>query len=390
MMSPTLRVAHVTPTFPPHGGGTGNVCFYQARELARLGHDVTVLTGQPHHNGSHTALDGVKVRYLPSALRLGNAPLTPHLAGMRGFDLLHLHLPFIFGAELTWLASLRSGCPYLVTYHMDLNASDFRWPLFETYRRTVLPLLLHNAALIMPTTMDYALQSDLKSLLPDQRHRLLEVPNGVDTDLFRPGLDAACLRERYGLAESDRVILFVGCLDRAHYFKGVSILLRALTRLPANNIKALIVGDGDLKESYMRQAGRLGLGNRVQFCGHVRQDELPAHYAVADCLVLPSTGPGEAFGLVLLEAMACSKPVIASALPGVRAVVSDGGDGLLVQPGSADDLAIKIRLLLDDRELCQRLGAQGRRKVVAHYAWPVIGRRLAAAYEYALNGARSR
>src|SRR5581483_12156107 len=107
-----LRVAHVVAAFPPHWAGTGTVAFHNAVEIARRGHRVTVLT-------SPTALDGyrdppeITVRRLPTALRFGNAPLTPGLlAAVAQFDVVHLHWPYIFGAELTWLACAMARVPY--------------------------------------------------------------------------------------------------------------------------------------------------------------------------------------------------------------------------------------------------------------------------------------
>jgi glycosyltransferase involved in cell wall biosynthesis len=96
---------------------------------------------------------------------------------------------------------------------------------------------------------------------------------------------------------------------------------------------------------------------------------------------------GEAFGMVLIEAMACGKPVIASNLPGVRSVVNDGEDGLLVEPGNVADLAAKIRQLLDDPQRRQEMGKRGRAKVERKYAWDAIGAKLEQTYYEVLNRA---
>jgi glycosyltransferase involved in cell wall biosynthesis len=102
--------------------------------------------------------------------------------------------------------------------------------------------------------------------------------------------------------------------------------------------------------------------------------------------VLPSTTMGEAFGVVLLEAMACGKPVIASNLPGVRSVVDDGRDGLLVQPGDAADLGQKLELLLADVHGRSEMGLRGRKKVEDQYDWPLIVPRLEKLYAEVLSG----
>ena len=381
-----MRVAHVTPTFPPYYAGTGTVCFYNARELARLGHDVTVITArQRFEHQDH--LPGVRMQTLPAVLRLGNAPLLPHLLSVTGFDVIHLHLPFIFGAELTWLNARWRGLPYVVTYHMDLCGLGYRKVLFTAYQSLLLAPMLRDAAKILPTTLDYARVSRLAPILTQHPDKVLAIPNGVDIQFFHPGVDSRGLRHRYGLAEGDVMVLFVAALDKAHLFKGLEVLLRALAQLSADATKALIVGEGEMKKSYMRLAQRLGLSERVIFCGRVPQEQLPNHYALADCLVLPSITMGEAFGIVLLEAMACGKPVIASNLPGVHSVVSDGKDGLLVRPGSVADLAEKLQTLLDDPQRRQEMGEQGRAKVETKYAWPKIIPRLVEVYEEVVTNA---
>src|SRR5262245_47209165 len=134
---PGLRVAHVVATFPPHWGGTGNVAFHNALELARRGLDVTVLTAAVPL-GAWRDPPELRVRRLPTRFRLGNAPFAPGLlAALARFDVVHLHWPFIFGAELVWLACRLGDVPYVVTYHHDLRA-DLRWQV-GPYQSTVGP-----------------------------------------------------------------------------------------------------------------------------------------------------------------------------------------------------------------------------------------------------------
>jgi glycosyltransferase involved in cell wall biosynthesis len=100
------------------------------------------------------------------------------------------------------------------------------------------------------------------------------------------------------------------------------VLLEALARIADPCVKAVIVGDGDLRPQFKARAAALDLAGRAIFAGRAAQAELPAYYALCDALVLPSITMGEAFGIVLLEAMACAKPVIASDLPSVRTVAA--------------------------------------------------------------------
>ncbi len=318
---------------------------------------------------------------------MGNAPFLPGLLKLRGFDVVHLHYPFFFGAESVWLRSLSGGPRYVVTYHQDvLFAGPLR--LAEAAHHWLLGRrVLGRAARVLATSWDYARASRLRGLMDRRPGIVDELPNGVDPSRFHPSVEGASVRARYGIEPRDPVLLFVGALDRAHYFKGVGILLEALAQLPASlrAARLLMVGDGNLRQAYQQRAAELGVEDRVTFCGRVPDEELPAHYAACNVLVLPSTTMGEAFGVVLLEAMACARPVIASNLPGVRTVVSDGVDGLLVQPGETDDLAHRLRAILDEPERQRMMGARGRAKVEERYAWSAIIPRLACVYEESME-----
>jgi glycosyltransferase involved in cell wall biosynthesis len=384
--APRLRVAHVTATFPPYAGGTGNVAWNQARELARRGHNVHVLTAAL--GGPVVTPDRVSVHRLRTLARFGNAPFMPALLRWATrFDLVHLHYPFYFGAELIWLAWRLFRVPYVVSYHNDVELAGHLRSLALRHHALVGQQILSEARRLLFTTIDYGRSSYAATMV--ERPTTGEVPNGVDTQRFHPGLDGSSVRRRYGLSAEECCVLFVGGLDRPHYFKGVTVLLDALSRLPNVHIKLIVVGDGDLRPSFEHRAAELGLSDRVHFSGTATDGELPMHYAAADLLVLPSVTRGEAFGLVLLEAMACGRPVIASDLPGVRHVVRTTGGGELVRACDADALAAAIARLAANPTLRQTLGQRGRTGVEQNYAWPAIAERLEATY-YAVLHDRNR
>ncbi|PDV99087.1 glycosyltransferase family 4 protein [Candidatus Chloroploca asiatica] len=382
-----LRIAHVTATFPPYRGGTGNVCLHNARELARRGHQVTVLTAAAANAAAYEERDGFVVRRLRPLVRIGNAPLLPGLfAALRGFDIVHLHYPF-FGGEMAALSALATRTPLVVTYQHDVLLNGSLGVLAYVLNHSFGRLTLRSAARVLFSSDDYGRASHIRPLLHGREAYIGALPNGVDVKMFQPG-DGGELREHLGLTPDEKMILLVAGLDRAHYFKGVEVLLTALASLPPN-VRAVIVGDGDLRPVYETSAADLGLAERVHFAGRVSDAELPGYYRAADLAVLPSTTMGEAFGLVLVEALACGTPVIASDLPGVRTVVTHGDDGLLVPPGDATTLAKALDALLCDTKRRQAMGVQGRAKVIANYAWPMIGTRLEQIYAEVLGGYRS-
>jgi glycosyltransferase involved in cell wall biosynthesis len=144
-----------------------------------------------------------------------------------------------------------------------------------------------------------------------------------------------------------------------------------------------VAGHGDRLPYYKSFAEAVGLNSQVRFLGSVDHRVLPKVYAAADVVILPSQMQ-ESFGLVVIEAMACGKPVLASNLPGVRSVVAHGQDGLLARTGDVNDLAEKIQMLLDDPQRRREMGERGRAKVEAKYGWPRIIPRLVRVYEEVL------
>lgn len=383
-----MRVAHLTATFFPYPSGTGRVCLQNALGAARLGCDVTVITSAVKDESVIDDPPGLTVHRLPAAFKVGNAPLLPGLFRMAKYDIVHLHYPFVFGQEILHAVAGLRRIPVVITYHQDLILSGMMGRMVALHEKTVGRLILTRANRLLVTSRDYFNASRIARFFKPNDPRVTEMPNGVDTSRFTTDVDTAGIRSMYGFAEDDVVLAFCGGMDTPHYFKGVDVLLNAAARVDAPNLRLMLIGDGDLRARYMEEARRLGLGERAVFCGRVPDSDLPRHYAAADFLVLPSTTMGEAFGIVLLEAMAAGKPVIASNLPGVRTVVNSGVDGFLAAPNDIDDLAARIRDMLDAGDRRKVMGRAGRDKVVAKYDWSRINERLVDVYREVVDGRR--
>lgn len=380
-----MKIAHVTATFPPYWAGTGNVAYHHALGLHERGHEVTVLTAE----GLQPSVLELPflVRRLPALFRLGNAPLTPRLLrALGGFDLVHLHYPYIFGAELVVMATRHYRTPLVITYHQDLVAGGVRGRLFQLYAAFNQPRILNAATCLVATSRDYADHSLLARSVSAKKPVAI-VPNGVDTTRFSPDPRPHAWRANLGLNAEDFVVLFVGGLDRAHHFKGVDVLLQALNQ--ASHAHAVIVGDGELRRDYALQAQRLA-PSRVHFAGKVPIDQLIQFYQGANVTVLPSTTRGEAFGMVLIESLACGTPVIASSLPGVRSVVDHGASGYLVPPGDAKALTAALQRLHAEPQKAQRMGECGAQLVYQRYRWPVVIDRLEDVYHDILGASLGR
>jgi colanic acid/amylovoran biosynthesis glycosyltransferase len=157
------------------------------------------------------------------------------------------------------------------------------------------------------------------------------------------------------------------CVGRLVPPKGQALLLRAMLRLAERGVDAELelVGDGPSREALTLLAADLGLHDRVRFSGAIGQDVIAKHYEAATVFCLPSLSEG--VPVVLMEAMACGRPVVAPAIAGVRELVRDGDTGVLVSPGRDDALADALEMLLGDPDLRRRLGEAGRRHITAFY-----------------------
>jgi glycosyltransferase involved in cell wall biosynthesis len=376
-----LRVAHLTATFPPYPGGAGNTAFRFAREQAARGHEVEVFTAPAP--GEVPDPGRVVVHRIDPALAIGNAPLIPALRKVEGFDVVHLHYPFIFGSELTLLGRLnrrRREQALLVHYKNRLVGSGMRAALFNAYEHTVAPTLIRAADRVLVLSADHA---DSVPYLRRSAAKLTEMPNGVDAALFAPGPDEAGVRNRLGIAVDAIVAAFVATLDRAHHFKRLDVAIDALARVDAD-VHLVVAGGGDLLDGYRARTAEAGVADRVHFLGRVAHAELPAVLRAADLFLL-TTEPPESFGIVLIEAMASGLPVIATDYPGVRAVVDDE-TGVLVPRGDPAAVAAALTdLVRAGREHRSTIGSAGRAKAEREWSWPSLVDRMDAAYAEALE-----
>ncbi len=333
---------------------------------------------------------GAVVHRIDPLFAYGNAPLIPSLARLQGFDVVHLHYPFIFGSELTLagrLRKVRRNQALVVHYKNRLVAGGVRGALFEAYEHTVAPALMAAADRVCVLSIDHA---DSVSYLRRTRERdpakLIVMPNGVDTADFAPGPDDG-VRAELGIPAEAIAAAFVATLDRAHHFKRLDVAIEGLARSDAQ-VHLVVAGGGELLDSFQTQAERAGVGDRVHFLGAVPHARLPRVLRACDLFLL-TTEPPESFGIVLIEAMACGLPAVASDYPGVRAVV-DESTGVLVAQGDANEVARALDRLAHDSGEREAMGAAGRAKAERDWNWGRLTDRMDAAYAEAIEARRAK
>lgn len=371
-----MRIVQVTPFFHPHAGGVESHVRSLAREFAREGHDVTVVTSRYDRRlPTVERTEGYRVLRSHSLGVLFNTPLdigSGKLLRALDAEVVHLHYPPPITSYVAARALQRSNVPICLTYHCDLFLDGVAGRLLAgIYQRVFLPRTLHRVDAVVVHTKSYGITSGVL-----RERELRVIPSVVDLDRFRPGIDADGLRADLKL-EGKRVLAFTG---RLVPHKGVDVILAALTLLPSD-VVLVVIGAGPRLPSLVGQARRLRIGDRVRFCPNVSDEELPRYLALADVFVFPSQNRLEGFGLAVAEAMACGLPVVTADMPGVREVIEPGREGLLAEPLMARDLADKIRQLLDNPATARAMGAAGRRRAEARYGLPTVAGQLLSLYE---------
>ena len=335
-MRGSLRVAIVTPRYPPAIGGVEHHVGMLATALARRGISVEVVATDPTGTLSpDESLDGVTVHRFPTLANDGTYFLSPGLkrwlcCNVRRFDLLHAHSYHTPLPMLAALAVRGTAIPLVLTPHFHgTGHSIFRRALHLPYRVAGAWLMSRADAVICVSTVE-------GQLLERQFHvrdKLQLIPNGVDVQPLRS-------TSPFARIPGKTTVLAVGRLE---LYKHHDRLVRALVRLPPE-YEAIVIGEGPASTQLSGLASRQGVGQRIRFLGAVSRPELLAWYRTADVFVTMSHR--EAFGLTLLEAALAGAPVVASDIPAHREVSNYVPEGrvVLVNPMcSDDDLASVIR-----------------------------------------------
>jgi glycosyltransferase involved in cell wall biosynthesis len=349
-----MKILQLSKFYPPVNGGVESVVFELTEGLAARDLAVEVLCANTDHSTvvEREFYEVVRAGSLGQVLSTSLAPsLIWHLLKRhRRFNLIHVHLP----DPMTNLALfiIRPNSKVVVHWHADIVAQKRALKLYAPLQNW----LLRRADAIITTSEQYAHSSPWLKKFSDKVH---VVHIGIQDPRPQPDDEharrVAALRERFG---GRRIVYSLG---RMTYYKGFDVLIDAAAELP-DDVCVVIGGSGTLLESLRAQVRKKGLVGKVHLVGAIPQRDLATFYAAADIFCLPSLLRTEAFGVVLLEAMAHALPVVASNIPGsgVPWVNQHGHTGLNVVPGDSIALAGALCQLLDAPDRARALGKNGR------------------------------
>jgi phosphatidylinositol alpha-mannosyltransferase len=370
----SLSICQVSAAYYPYPSGVTELVHHLSEGLRARGHRVHILTTS-YGRGDPQLPDVTrlgKAIYLPMNKSFATVPFAWSMSGLvkrflRGNDFDIVHANGFFPPDIAYYALRHSRAVNVVSFltvgfnNYGPGARLWRWASHGLNAR------MHGRIALTRGALKY-----IEPFFPGE-FRI--IPPGVDIDRFRPAPtpDLRPLNSR---------ILFVGRLDKR---TGLDVLLRALpaVRRKLPDARLTVVGQGPMEPASRRLAAELGVADAVEFRGFAANNDLPAYYAQTGVYCSPALG-GESFGIVLLEAMACGAPVVASDITGYNDVVTQDVSGLLCPPDDPKALAQALITMLSRPDLREKFRAAGLKKA-AELSWPRITEEVEDYYLELLN-----
>jgi rhamnosyl/mannosyltransferase len=349
-----VKILHIYKNYYPILGGIENHIKLVCEELAQQpGYETQVVVTNGNFSTQRASINGVEVIKCGRLFELASTPVSFsmywHLKSLKP-DIVHFHFPYPPGELFGWLNYRNSSTKFVMTYHSDVvrqsGVMRLYYPIFKRILKRVNTVIASNPNNLRSSEI-------LKEIHPE---KIKIVPYGIRLeDLQRPqsnGIES--VRKSYG----NRIVVFVGKL---RYYKGLKYLIRAAQTVEA---RFLIIGDGPLRVQLGRLVEELKLQKKVTFLGEIDNQSLVNYLYASEVFVLPSIFRSEAFGISILEAMACGLPVISTELgTGTSFVNLHQKTGLVIKPADANALADALNILLSDSALRMTLGQNAKQRV---------------------------
>jgi glycosyltransferase involved in cell wall biosynthesis len=373
-------------------GGVASVVGHLATRLEKLGHRVIFLyPGNPEKATARTTawgMSGYEIKLRPPFISgrplksllafLVFFPLTMYrllsLVRTHGIQIVNIHYPvdaFVYFAVLRRLVSIRL---VLSVHGADLFPDGRPW---RRYPRSLGLLISAADALVAPSR---AFLDDTLGVFPAAARKAVVVHNGVDLDE---------LQRSDGTMATEQWKPYILCIAAHNEKKAIDVLLKAFARLMSGprGLRLLLVGDGPLRPQLEALARSLGLEDRVAFLGSRERADVARLLQDCTLLVLPSRS--EPFGIVVAEALACRKPVVASAVGGIPEIIESGRTGVLVEPDDPDALAEALARVLESEALRESIAEAGHRRVRDQFGCDAMSARYVQVYAGLLAGGAS-
>jgi len=394
-----MKICMFAKGLPVHTAGGMEIHTWDlVNGLIKRGHEVTIITtkhpnGVKKEDGENLTIYyiGDRPLYIKGKFQKQALKLFVELDKREHFDIVHSQS----SAGISY-AELDNRAPLIVTRHgfhlgevksklHEKNIKSFLIAIFmylSSIRRKKRNKRLLNERVNKSIAVSYQIYEDIRKHENTPEDRMVAIPNGIDVSRFKP-MPVEELRESLNSMD-EKIIVSIGAI---HKQKGFHLLLKVLPDILKydNKVRLVIVGTGPYLDRLKMIADKLNISESVVFAGRVSDDDLPGYYNLADVIVNP-TMRLEGLPLVIPEAMACEKPVIASAIGGIKDVIENGVSGTLVPPGDVDALKENIIRILSDEQLAHELGKNARKRVVDRFSLDRMVEDTLNVYESVLGG----
>lgn len=368
-----MKILQVIPCFSPPNlfGGSQRVAYLLSKGLVKKGHEVIIYTSDLKNLKERTDksieyIDDIKIVHFktisPFLLNREGLIITPRMfkiliKTINHFDLIHIHEARSFQHMVIWWIARRRDIPFIIQGHGLLN-KNFGGLLRKAYDGFFNKNILRDAKKVIAVnkieTNDFPMYK-----IPKEKIEI--IPNGIDLSEYFDLPAKGAFKKKIGIDKDDKIILYLG---RIHRIKGIDVLVKAFASVirKLDDVRLVIVGPDDGYLSKIQTlVENLRIVNNVIFTGPLYGSEKIEAYVDADVYVLPSRY--EIFGLSVIEAYSCGKPVIASRVGGLKDLVLDGVTGLLFTNENIGQLAESLLFILDDNTRAAKMGLKGKQFV---------------------------
>lgn len=373
-----MRILIATPDFPLWDGGIATVAYEVAKGLHNLGHKVDVMA--PIQSAGDTDLDrtlpfkvhrikNIKSHYLKMYYHIFKMD---RLVRRYRYDMVMAQSWYPSGIAASYIAE-----KYRIKTTVTVHGNEILNPRYSTSFWQKRMKKVFETAKIIFCVSNFTSQKliDRIGSSSDISKKTSVIYNGVDFKYFTPSEPDAELVEKHKLQGAKIILTLARLVER----KGHDMVINALPTIKKSipQVKYVICGKGIYEEKLKELAHKLGLSDDVIFTGFIPNDSRKKYYNICDLYIMPSReitekGDVEGFGITYLEANACGKPVIGSNAGGASEAIIDGKSGLLADPLDPDDIARKCIALLSDASLSEKIGVNGRKRVIEEFNWEKV------------------
>ena len=382
-----MKILIITPAFTPSEfGGVKMQSYYLAKSLVKKGHDITVYTSNACNISKNLdwtgmrIVDGINVEYFKNYATnqycfqfFFPGIISSLKKNLKKYDIVHIHEVRTLQSLILYYFCRKYDVPYIISPHGSLPQMNSKIFFKKVYDYLIGYKILKCASKIIAITRtekEYLMKIGIK------KENITLIPNGIDFNDYLELPVKGLFRNEYNINNEDDLILFLG---RIHKIKGLDLLVTAFAELlkERTNIKLVIAGND---HGYLHKIKvlikKLNIEDNIIFTDFIWGEKKLSAYIDADVYVLPSIY--EIFGVTLLEAFACSTPVIVTDRCGIADIVKIGG---YVVEYDSEQLRDAMFKMLSDDELRRRFGEEGRKLVKAEFAWSEIVTKMEEIYE---------